>query len=482
MRLFKKRSCFITMMAAIFLVVFCSANATCGENGIDKRIAEIDKKIVDGDYQQAFFDAKELVAFYPEESGSYMTFGLVNYALMKYSIAWEYFEKSLKKNRLTKDREKLLTGVLAKMEENRDVLSSMESGEKSLQSAVDTVSDILRVKITKGHFMMLSGFLEEKYYYPVLVLPHINWLKKNAVDVPGLYRLSAGVYYSAMLYQEAAADYEKAVKAAPEDAELFVSFGDCEVALGRFDKARENYKNAIDLYKSRGINGNDIKIRRLKEIMQALPERYEDISELIKNKKFSLAEALCRERISLNPADYAALTQLGMIYWQEKKRPAAIKLFRRAVKIAPDYPIAHLLLGKAYFFEQKPEKGLAQIDIFQEKMEKLPKLDENSTDHYVDDLHYICYMYSTLKRYRDAKKICGKIIKLRPDDQRAHYNMAVCYYMHYHNLSKAYSELQKVIQLDESSRIADMAKYYIDYMRRNPDPRSISDFSFVYEE
>jgi len=30
--------------------------------------------------------------------------------------------------------------------------------------------------------------------------------------------------------------------------------------------------------------------------------------------------------------------------------------------------------------------------------------------------------------------------------------------------------------------MADMARYYIDYMRRNPDARIIGDFTFIYEE
>jgi len=178
---------------------------------------------------------------------------------------------------------------------------------------------------------------------------------------------------------------------------------------------------------------------------------------------------------------YDAFIRSGRDYWEEGKRRAAIKMFRKAVKLDPEHPLAHFYLGKAYFFEKKPKKGIVEFGIFEEKMDMLSVMDEETLDLYSSFLHDICYIYSTQKLYNEALAVCRKITKLMPDDQKAHYNTAVCYYVSYRNRSRAYSELRRVIEIDPNTRIADMARYYIDYMRRNPDSRIIGDFGFLRE-
>ena len=218
------------------------------------------------------------------------------------------------------------------------------------------------------------------------------------------------------------------------------------------------------------------------KVRQILPERYEDIASLIDEKRYSEAQVLCKRKMSLDPRDYMAITQLGEIYWIRNKKGAATKLFKKAVELAPDYADTHFLLGRAYFFQRKHDKAIEEFKIFKEKMDSLTDMDEDVIDYYVSTLHGISLLYSSLKKYDMIAKECERIIKLKPDDQLAHYNLAVCYYMHYHNRSRVYNELQKVIEIDYLTSIADRAKFFIDYMRRNPDSRFISDFSFMFED
>ncbi|MBL7158531.1 MAG: tetratricopeptide repeat protein [Candidatus Omnitrophica bacterium] len=197
---------------------------------------------------------------------------------------------------------------------------------------------------------------------------------------------------------------------------------------------------------------------------------------------YAADEKILREAVAKNPKDYEAATQLGSLYWDVGKRRAAIGLFRKAMKTAPDYPPPYFFLGQAYILERKPEKGFAQFNFFEKKMEALPGIDENAADFYSMALHAISRAYFRMKDYKKAASICKKIIKLNPDNQAAHYNLAVCYYIYYHQRSKAYSELKKVIDIRPSSRIAAKAEFYIDYMRRNPDSRMIGDFDFIDEK
>ena len=314
------------------------------------------------------------------------------------------------------------------------------------------------------------------------MLTHIAWIKNNISEAPELYRISGNVYYSAMLYKQAEEDYRKAIEKDPENSRLHQSLADCLVAQGDYDNAQDYYDKSIELYKKDGQTDSDSLIKQLKTIRGALPKKYKDIDELIQKGNYLEAQTLCKERISLNPADYAAITQLGDIYWRRGNRRMATKLFRKVARLIPDYPIAHFFLGRAYIFEGNHKKGVSEFNIFKEKMETLPKMDEITTNAYVSYLSYIAYIYFTQKEYRKAEKVCKKIVQLNPDDQIAHYNLAVCYYQYHHNRQRAYNELQKVIAIDPSTKTSDMARFYTDYIRRNPDSRFVEDFSFMYED
>ena len=268
----------------------------------------------------------------------------------------------------------------------------------------------------------------------------------------------------------------------PKNIRLVRILADCFVAIGNFEEAQEHYKKCIDLYKEKGVSKNDPQILRLEKILEVFPKRYKDISELIVKKRYKEAKALCKKRISLNAADYVAITQLGEIYWEKNKRRMAFKLFKKAVKIAPEYSVAHFSLGRSYFFNKKHDKAIEEFNIFKEKMASLPTINDDTTEFYVSNLHDIVYMYSTLEKYESMVGELRQIIKLKPDDQRAYYNLAVCFYQHRRSPYLAYEQLQKLIEIDKNSKIAKRAEFFIEFIRSNPDPRFDIDYTFMFED
>ncbi len=465
-----------------FLARVVVANDAYGkEEAWQKELTEIEYKMVaDGKYEEGLAGLNELVQVYPEEARIYMDLGQGHYGLMEYTKAYEYLKKA--EGIGTKGEEtRALSYAISSFEKNRDLLENIEELNDLLKRPEEDAGSIHQKMVT-AHFTVLNRLLSEKYYYPAVVVPHIMWLKENVPEMEGLNALSGDVYYAAMFYNKAIESYEKAIEEDPENVRLRQALADCQVAIGDFDNAEESYQKAIEVHMQKGAKKTSSEVLELEKIKKSLPRTYKDISVLIEAGQLQEAEDICRKRISLNPGDYAAITQLGQIYWEKKRRRAAIRLFRKVTQRAPDYPLAHFFLGRAYVFERKPVKAIAEFNIFKKKMEMLPAMDEETVDFYVSALHYISYMYSTMKRYDDVIIECRKIIKLKPDDQRAHYNLAVTYYLSYNEPSRAYSELQKVIEIDPSTYMAGAAKYYIDYIRRNPDPRLMSDFRFIYEE
>ncbi len=188
------------------------------------------------------------------------------------------------------------------------------------------------------------------------------------------------------------------------------------------------------------------------------------------------------ELLSKNPKDYVSLTRLGEIKWVSGERKAALGFFRKAIKIDPEYPFPYYFLGQAYFLERKPEKAAENFNLFIEKIDNLDLNREDVRNICVSALHKTGGSFWAMKMYPNAYSSLRKIIELDSSNVRARYNLGVYYYNHSRDREAAFSEMKKVVELEPGSRIAAKAEFFIDYMRRNPDPRIIGDFSFVDEK
>lgn len=471
-----------TLVSLFVVVLFFVCSASCDEQNSGGPLREIEyKMLVDGEFKSLIPELKKL-AEENENSRIYLDLAFAYYGLMQYNKAIECFDKAEQMG-VDSKLEDILKNAKTKIEENIDFLNEIQDINNALgKISKEEKRKILIEDLTSLHLIVLNNILGEKYYYPSLATPHIIWLKQNVDEVKDIYVLSANIYYAAMMYAQAVKDYKKAIECDPGDVDLYRALGDVQVALGDLDNAQDSYDKAIELYEKQGVKDKEPGLNKIKKIRQALPAKYEDINALIEAGRFDEAEGICKERISLNPGDYAAITQLGEIYWERNNRKKAIAIFRKVIKKAPDYPLAYLMLGKAYVFERKYEKGIEQLNIFKEKMELLPEMNEETKEFYISALHYMTYIYSIMKMYKEMAVECKKILELDPEDQKAHYNLAVCYYVYYNNRPKTYSELRKIIEIDENTPVAEMAKFYIDFIRRNPNSRMSGDFTFINEE
>jgi len=193
-------------------------------------------------------------------------------------------------------------------------------------------------------------------------------------------------------------------------------------------------------------------------------------------------EGVLKKRISLNQNDYIALTELGWLYQERGDRKNALRLLKTAVRIAPDYSIAHLYLGRIYYLERDYDSAISELGLFKEKMRLLPKMDDKTKKMYMNALYYLSEVYFTLEMYEKAKAEADEILEIDPKEQDAYYLMGVYYYKYEHSRSKAYQSFNKVIELGPDGHLAKYARYAIEFMRNNPDSRFAPDFSFIDQE
>ncbi len=469
---------FVLTLAAIS---FFPADGHCSKDELDDELGSIEADMLrDGSYARAAKDLERLIDRHPRAARIYQDMGIAFYGLMEYDKTIDFLKEAQRLD-YGKTLKKFTDYTLKKIKDNRRTLDSLKESNRLISDVIEAEKLGIIQKMAVDHIRVLENLLDEKYYYPAMATAHVIWLKKNAPFIKGLYRFSGDIYYSGMMYSIARREYGNALEAEPDNPYLAQRLADCLVAMGDFDKAEGYYIEAVALYRERGTEEDRERVSEVEAILGALPKKYSDIDLLLKKKRYDDAEAICKKRLSLNPGDYVALTQLGEIYWHRDKRKDALKLFKKVVKLAPNFPTAHLFLGRAYFFAQKYDEAAGEFRLFKKKMKLLPDTDEATADFYISALHTISYYYSSQKRYDKMARECKEIIRLRPDDQVARYNLAVCYYKYYRKLRQAYSELKKVIKIDGEAHIAEEAKFFIDHMRKNPDPRFSSDISFMSE-
>jgi len=470
--MFKKT--IVCLMCIVFALSVFTDTVLAEQETLKEKILDINNDMMlKGDYSSAKVELNALLSTEPDNGYVLMSLGLADYGLMDYDSAYDHFKRAGEAG-IDEKYEEMLLYSISKIEENRGALRKIEEGNAS--------GDEGKIEVIEGHVAMINGLMTQEYYYPAIVLPHIIWLKQNAGNVRGIHVFSAELYSSASFYEKAAEDYKIALKDDPKNIGFNRLLADCYTAYGDYDNARKSYDKTMELYREKSSRDNSEEIINIRNIKAALPERDEAVADLIADKKLKEAEDICREKIAVNKRDYAAITQLGQVYWEQGKRFWAIWLFRKSIRIAPDYPLAHLMLGRAYVFERKPEKAFREFDIFKKKMALMPEQDKKRTGYYANQIVNIGAYYAIFGYYKEAAVDFKKAIKIDPDNQRARYNLGVSYYKSFNKPSRAYTEFQKVIEIDPSTKDADKARLAIDYMRKNPDYRSGAiDYSYAFE-
>lgn len=335
--------------------------------------------------------------------------------------------------------------------------------------------------LSEKHRAIASELMKQVFYLPI-VEAHLKRAIKLDPDNIKAYLYLGNAYFASFQYADAVKNYEKAIRLTPNNMYAYKMAGDSYVAMGDYDNAKKFYADMIRSNESAVFKYDAAETEKVKSVMKALPETYKDINKLIRDGKTAEAEALLKNRISLNPSDYIALTELGSIYIEKGDKKTAQRLLEEAVKAAPDYPIAHLFLGRLDFLMRDFDGALEELNEFKVKMKLLPKMDKETKKMYVNDLYYLVDIQFTLKRYEDARSNLEEIIKMEPKEQDAHYGLGAYYYVYEHSRSKAYKSYMKTIEINPNSETAKSARYAIEYMRNNPDSRVEPDFSFINQE
>ena len=205
---------------------------------------------------------------------------------------------------------------------------------------------------------------------------------------------------------------------------------------------------------------------------------YDEVENLFKQGRLDEAETLLTEEARHNSKDPVPVMLLGELYRERGDRNKAIKFLDKAVSLDPEYPMSYFYRGKVFFLMQKLDDAESNFGLYMQKMRPILSNEENRA-LYISRLHEISHMYFSLKMYEKSKEAMDEALRVSPKDQVALYNIGIYYYTYERKRPMAYRYLSKAVEIDPSSQAATRARYAIEFMRSNLDPRVEPDFDFL---
>lgn len=177
---------------------------------------------------------------------------------------------------------------------------------------------------------------------------------------------------------------------------------------------------------------------------------FEKTDVLAKRIREKLGESLERIESASRPLARVTTTSLEALQFYSRARDARDQgkdeqvedLLKSALRLDPDFGMAHLRLGQTYLeVVGKNKKAVSEL-------ERAYKLRELVTER--ERLRIEAGYYSLQEQYEDAVQSLATLVSLYPDDEEAHEVLASAYY-DLDQLDKATAELREVIRINPSS-------------------------------
>jgi len=191
--------------------------------------------------------------------------------------------------------------------------------------------------------------------------------------------------YSKGDYKGAAEAYEHSVSSDPKFARAYVELGSAYRGLEDYAQAEKAFAKAISIEEDScaqcGLG-----------MIYHLQNRHRE------------AEAALNRAITLNPADECAFNQLGRLYYDEERYPEAIQAFWTETTLKPRATTYHFI-GNSYRYTDKLEEA---VKAYREAL----RLNPNYTKVFVD----LGHTYSELALHSDASDAFRQALKADPND------------------------------------------------------------------
>ncbi len=242
----------------------------------------------------------------------------------------------------------------------------------------------------------------------------------------------AACYFAVGRYDEAARDYREASRLKPDSAAYQNDLGVVLARQGRPEEAAVCYREAIrvnpEFPDAHNNLGNALRIRGKSDeaidcYREALrlrpnyPEAHNNLGIAYRSKgKLNEAVACYQEALRLRPAYPEAHHNLGIALGAQGRHDAAVACFRQAIRLKPDYSEALVSLGGALVDMNRPEEAASA---YREAIRIRPQ----------DARAHKCLGISLARQNKVEEAIPNyqEAIRLRPDYSDAHNDLGIAF-------------------------------------------------------
>ncbi len=206
---------------------------------------------------------------------------------------------------------------------------------------------------------LLEKALGKIFWVFILVLP-LLW---SSPAQGGDFMARGREYERRTLYGPALAEYERALKANPKNAEAYYRIGMISTQLGSKKRAAEAFRKALQ------ANPQHTGAR------QALASHHLRRGMVLRNQRqWNKALKELEEAVRVDPQMSTAYVELGEVYERVGSHPEALKAYKDALKADPRSFAAHLHLGLLYNRLGKPSKAIQTLEAAQKLRSDSPEL------------------------------------------------------------------------------------------------------------
>jgi superkiller protein 3 len=250
---------------------------------------------------------------------------------------------------------------------------------------------------------------------------------------------------------EAIAEFEEAIRLAPELAEAHAKLGFAYYMKGQFDKAITELQTALefdpdDAHAQRNLGtvyGEQGKwedaIAAYETAIELDPDFGEAYGDMvwpyIEVGNLSEAVAAGEEAIELVPDYVMAHINLGTAYAEMDRPEDAIAEFQEAIRLDPEEPLAHTNLGLSYMSQDQFAEAIAEY-------EEAIRLDPEDAEGY----NHLAVAFYRQGDYDEAIAQWQKTLQVEPQHANAHKNLGVVYAAQ-GQVEEAITELETYLQL-----------------------------------
>jgi len=156
-------------------------------------------------------------------------------------------------------------------------------------------------------------------------------------------------------YDEALEAYEEFLIKQPDFYQTHLLIGNCYREKGEYEKAMEKYKEALS---NAPTDGSDKDV--IASINSAIGELY------IRKNDLVTAQTYFQKSLSINPKDEILAYNVGEIFFSNNKTAEAIKYFKLASTIKPNWGQPYLKMGYTYLNTADYKNAIASFNKFME--------------------------------------------------------------------------------------------------------------------